>query len=575
MTDRPQKPRLSLFKKYFLAFFIAVTIPLLANGAVEAWFGYRDQRATIYARLKVEATAAAAEIRGFLDAIRDQMQWTVQLPWTPDSVERHRIDALRLLRQIPALVDVALIDGNGVERVRVSRIGEDVIESGIDRSAELEVAGARANGVWYGPVTLNRGSEPYMKVAIAGNRRAVGVVVAEINLTLIWNIVSAIRVGETGDAIVVDGDSRLVAHPNIALVLRGSDPVMTARLKALADAVQSGGGEPVTMEGANGRDVLAAMAPVAGVAWRVFVEQPVAEAYAPIHAAMLRTLFLMLAGAALAAALAFLLARRMTGPIQLLEEGAARIGAGRFDMPIKISTGDELEQLAGRFNTMAGELALSQERSERIARLKRFLSPQVAEIVERSGDGDMLEARIADVVVIFCDLRGFTSFSAKAQPEEIMRVLNQYHEVVGACISRSDATLTHFSGDGMMILLNAPVACPNSPVVRGIQLARQMQASVQELIIGWRADGHQIGFGIGVARGRATVGRIGYEGRFDYTAIGNVVNLASRLCSAAQDGQILIEENVVADAGAAVTIRALPPLAVKGLEAPVAVYEIA
>ena len=267
MTARSDAPRLSLFKKYFLAFFIAVTVPLMANGASESWFGYHDQRATLDARLKIEAAAAASEIRGFLYGIRDQMGWAVQLPWTRDNTEAHRLDALRLLRQVPAIVDFALVDGEGMERVRVSRIGEDVIDSGIDRSNDPAVVGAQTHRVWYGPVTLNRGSEPYMTLSVAGNRSSVGVAIAQVNLTLIWDAISAIRVGNSGLAFVIDNNARLVAHPDINRMLQGIDEATDVRLRALHQSILASGGEPVTGEDFEGPAVIAAAAPVAGVDW--------------------------------------------------------------------------------------------------------------------------------------------------------------------------------------------------------------------------------------------------------------------------------------------------------------------
>jgi adenylate cyclase len=562
-----------ILRKYFLALFAAVVVPLLVNGASEAWFGYQDQRTMLDARLVVEVSAAAKRIQGFLDGIRSQMQWALQ-PWTSASVEDHRIDALRLLRQVPAIAELTLIDGAGIERLTVSRTRPDAIGPGIDRSTDPAVSGARAAHSWYGPVTLNRGSEPYMTVAIAGNRPSVGVAVAQINLTLIWDVISAIQIEKTGMAFVIDSNSRLVAHPDIDLVLQGAIESTAAHLRALHAAMLASGGKPTTTEDVEGRTVLAAMMPIGGVDWEVFVVLPISEAYAPIRAALWRTGFLVLAGAAFALALAYLMARRMTGPIRRLEEGVARIGAGQFDHRITISTGDELERLAVRFNQMAGELALSQERSERIARLKRFLSPQVAEIVENSGDGGPLDARSAEVVVVFCDLRGFTDFSGRVEPEEIMRVIGDYYAAVGGSITHYQATLTHFSGDGLMVLLNAPLRCPDDPVLRAIRMAKDIQAAVQGLTAGWRARGHVMGFGIGLASGVATVGRVGYEERHDYTAIGTVVNLASRLCSAAADGQILIDGATAAGIAGAVALEPLGMSTLKGFSAPVPIYAV-
>jgi class 3 adenylate cyclase len=233
----------------------------------------------------------------------------------------------------------------------------------------------------------------------------------------------------------------------------------------------------------------------------------------------------------------------MTEPIRRLEEGTERIGAGQFEHRIHIRTGDELQRLADSFNAMAAGLAVSQERQERIAKLKRFLAPQVAELVDRKGDDGLLEGHRTQVVAVFCDLRGFTAFSAKAAPEEVMSVLSEYYEALGGIITEHAATLTRFEGDGLMVLVNAPVAV-EEPALRAVDMALGMQRSVQGLIVGWRNSGYGVGFGVGLAMGPATVGRIGYENRFDYTAIGSVVNLAARLCASAADREILIDVEV-------------------------------
>lgn len=330
---------------------------------------------------------------------------------------------------------------------------------------------------------------------------------------------------------------------------------------------------PVVTRDAEGRSLIVAAAPVTGVGWMVFVEQPLAEAFAPIYAALWRTFALLLAGGVLAAALAYWLAHRMTRPIQLLEDGADQIGAGNFEHRIQIATGDELGRLASRFNQMAGELAISQERLERISRLRQFLAPQVAELVERTGPDKMLESQRVDILAIFCDLRNFTAFSTRAEPDEIMGVLNMYYSALGPIIARYEATQTTFAGDGLMMILNAPLPCPDASL-RAVRMSVEMQAAVQSLAADWRARGHKIGFGIGLAKGPATVGRIGHENRLDYTAIGSVVNLASRLCSSAMDGQILIDTIAAADVAALVPLRNLGNRPLKGFDEPVAVYEI-
>jgi adenylate cyclase len=568
-----RRPRRPLFQKYFIVLFAAVVVPLLANGAGEAWFGYRDQKVMLSQRLRAEAGAAAGKLEGFLNDITDQLQWTVQLPWREGNDERHRFDVLRLMRQLPAVVEVMLVDGNGIERLHVSRVAPDDVNSGIDRTNDPAVDGARSHRIWYGPMTLYADSEPHMTIAVAGARANYGVTVAVVNLKLIWDVISSIHVGQLGDAFVLDRAGRLIAHPDISLVLRGENDPAAARLKELQQATIAGGGETIEGRDAESRAVIAAMAPIPGPDWMAFVEEPASEALTPLRAALWRTAMLLLAGAAFAAALGYLLARRMTGPIRLLGQGAAAIGAGHFDHKIEIATGDELEVLATRFNEMAGELALSQERSERIARLKRFLAPQVAELVEASDQEALLDSHRAEIVAVFCDLRGFTSFSHAARPEEMMGLVQEYYEALGEIITRYEATLTCFMGDGLMLLLNAPVPCPE-PAVRGVRMATEMQAAIQSLMSGWRARGHALGFGMGLAKGPAIVGRIGYEGRSDYTAIGNVVNLASRICGAAEDGQILVDAVMATEIGDELPLVQLGSRMLRGLTEAVSVFSV-
>ncbi len=572
--ERPTgQRRRSLFQKYFAVLFIAVVMPLVAKGLSDAWFGYRDQRALLDALLRTEAASAADKIGGFLDGIQDQLSWTVRRAWSKDAQDQHRFDALGVLRQVPAVVSITLVDGAGTERLYVSRIDMNRTAGGIDRSRDPAVTGARAARVWYGPVTYYQDSEPFMTVAVAGNRRAAGIAIAEVNLKLIWDVITAIRVGDSGHAFVLDQSGRLVAHPDISLVLRGTDDEAFQAMRGLRQTIEASGGEAVTAEDIDGETVVAAMAEITGVNWMVFVEQPLSEAFAPIYATLWRTAGLLLAGTAFAIALAYWLARRMTGPIRQLEQGTELIGAGQFDHRIEIASGDELERLATRFNRMAGELALSQERSERIARLKRFLAPQVAELVEKAGDESVLAGQRAEVVVVFCDLRGFTAFSARNRPEAVMEVLGDYYEALGAIITRNEATLTSFSGDGLMALIGAPVPCPE-PARRAVEMAIDMQKAVQGLIAVWRARGHDIGFGVGLAMGPATVGRIGYESRVEYTAIGSVANLASRLCASADDGRILID-NAVADAvRERLPLVALGARRFKGFDEPIDVYSV-
>src|SRR5215212_11154380 len=288
-----------LFQKYLLVLFMAVAIPLAISGVVEAWFGYRDQQARLDQLLGVQATSAAAEIHDFIYGITNQLGWLVQVPWSDEPDEQRRTEALRLFRQAPAIVSLALIDNRGLERLFVSRIGLNRIESRTDRSADPGVIGARSVHIWFSDVSYHRGSEPHLTVAVAGNRPSVGVVVAEVNLKLIWDVISAIKVGQTGHAFVLDAQGRLIAHPDISLVLRGADETVLGPLKGIRAAVVGADGT-ATAADLQGHTIAAAAAPVPGPDWTVLVEQPLAEAFRPIYQALMRTGGLLLAGSLLA-----------------------------------------------------------------------------------------------------------------------------------------------------------------------------------------------------------------------------------------------------------------------------------
>ncbi|MET4480025.1 adenylate/guanylate cyclase domain-containing protein [Bradyrhizobium sp. F1.13.3] len=568
----PQDRFRSLFPKYLLALFVAVAIPLAFNGVIEGWFGYRDQRARLDQWLGLQSASAAAEIHDFIQGVTTQLGWLVQLPWTEEPDERRRTDALRLLRQAPAITSLTLLDGNGLERLYISRIGLNRIESRADRSADPALAGARVAQVWFSEVSYNRGSEPYLTVSIVGNRPAVGAVVADVNLKLIWDVISAIKFGKTGYAFVLDRSGRLVAHPDISLVLRGAEEATSEPFRAIRDAIGPGRGF-ATSRDAQGHYVAASAAPVQGPDWTVVVEQPLSEAYAPLYAALWRTVMLLAMSSILAGILAYVLADRMTVPIKLLEEGTQKIGAGSFDHRISIHTRDEFQRLANSFNRMASELEQAQQHQERIAKLKRFLAPQVADLVDRAGDDSVLDGRRTEVVVVFCDLRGFTAFSAGAAPEEVMSVLSEYYETLGRVIAKFEATLINFSGDGLMVLVNAPVPI-EEPALRAIDLAVDMQKNVQALIAGWQSQGYHVGFGVGLASGPATVGRIGYKDRLDYTAIGSVVNLAARLCASAADKEVLIDAEVAAAAKGKRPLEELGDRKIKGFDEAIPIFGI-
>jgi signal transduction histidine kinase len=378
------KIRSRLFTKYVALFVAVVAIALLSNGIFEVFFYYREHKAALIRIQHEQAEAAAAKIGQFIKEIESQLGWTTQLPWSAGSIEQRRFDALRLLRQVPAITELAQVDSTGKERLRVSRLAMDVVDSGLDLSKEPKFAEAVAHKVYYGPVYFRRESEPYMTLSLAGTRKDAGVSIAEVNLKLIWDVVSQIKVGEHGHAYVVGAQGRLIAHPDISLVLRNTD--MSKLLQVQAAQARNAGTNPEALEGAEnvqGQKVLTATAPIAPLGWTMFVELPVEEAYASLYAALQR-LAIVLAGASIFAVLAgIFLARRMVGPIQAMRAGAERIGGGDFAQRISIKTGDELEGLANQFNDMGARLQesyahLEKKVEQRTAELRESLEQQTA-----------------------------------------------------------------------------------------------------------------------------------------------------------------------------------------------------
>jgi HAMP domain-containing protein len=349
--------RIGLFLKYVALVFAVVLVALITNGAFELWFSYQEYKSSLIRIQREQAEAAADKIGQFVHEIEAQVGWTTQLPWSDSTFEQRRFDGSRLLRQVPAITELSQLDAAGHEQLRVSRLAMDVTRSNIDYSHEPKFTEAVAHKVYFGKVYFRRESEPYMTLSLAGTRRDAGVSVAEVNLKLIWDVVSQIKVGEHGRAYVVDGQGRLIAHPDISLVLRNTDLSQLAQVQAArAQATGKPADQVQEAEEVKGRRVLTAYAPVAPLGWFMFVELPIEEAYAPLYATLYRSVLLLLAGLALALIAGLFLARRMVVPIQALRRGAALIGAGDLSQRIAIKTGDELEGLADQFNDMAGKL---------------------------------------------------------------------------------------------------------------------------------------------------------------------------------------------------------------------------
>lgn len=245
---------------------------------------------------------------------------------------------------------------------------------------------------------------------------------------------------------------------------------------------------------------------------------------------------------------------------------------------------DQTVEQAARLEVQAAELvqmnrtlekrvAEQLEELERVSQLKRFFSPQLADFIVSTGQDELMAGHRREITVMFCDLRGFTAFSEVAEPEEVMNVLREYHDTAGPLIFDYGATLDHFAGDGIMAILNDPVPVPD-PAARAVRMSVDIRDQVLRLVKQWHKRGHDLGLGIGVATGYATLGQIGFEGRFYYGAIGTVLNVASRLCNAAESGQILISRRVAMDVEEIAELAPLGEKIFKGLRRPVETFAV-
>ncbi|WP_293866201.1 ATP-binding protein [uncultured Alsobacter sp.] len=346
---------------------LLVTVALLFNGAVNMALSYREALASASEVQREKAQAASERVIQFFDGIETQMGWTTRAEWARATLEQRRYDFIRLLRQSPPITDVIQIDGTGKERLRYSRLEPDAVDSGQDFSTDPRFAEAVAKKIWYGPVTFRRGSEPYMTLSMAHAGRNPGVTSASVNLKLIWDVVSSIRVGDTGYAFVTDETGKLVSHPDMSLVLRGSDvsarPQVAAALAGRDDGV---GIQVAGLEGGQGlaSQVLSTHVRVPRLGWIVFVEMPLREVLNPVLVSLSQTALLLALGVLMAIVFGSLLAGRLVVPIKQLQAGALRLGEGDLTQRIPVTSKDEIGTLAVRFNDMAGRIQEAQETLE-------------------------------------------------------------------------------------------------------------------------------------------------------------------------------------------------------------------
>jgi class 3 adenylate cyclase/HAMP domain-containing protein len=300
----------------------------------------------------------------------------------------------------------------------------------------------------------------------------------------------------------------------------------------------------------------------------------------------------------LALLLGFIISWSLILPLREADAFLSRVAKGEFSATISIPNRDEFGALATHMNQMSRDLRRGYEQIEaqaveladlnqgleirvdeqvtqieRLGRLRRFLSPHVADLIVQRGEDSLLQSHRRQIATVFCDLRGFTAFSETGEPEDVMEILQNYHETIGRLIHEYEGTIDHRAGDGLMVIFNDPLPCED-PARRAVSLAVAMRDHIRGLTADWYRLGHKLGFGVGVSFGYATLGMVGFEGRFDYTANGSEVNLASRLCDEAEDGQILLGERTYAALDGCVEVEPAGIFDLKGFQQSITAYNV-
>jgi class 3 adenylate cyclase/HAMP domain-containing protein len=789
-NDRVRFLREGLFAKYVVALVGLVVFVLAVNGAMEIWITYRGIKSSLHDGMSDKAEATAKRIAQSVSELERQISWVTRA--SSNTLDLRRADYTQLLRQVPQVSQLSLLNSNGREQLRLTR-QTVTLGSNADFSRDVRFTETVSRGTSFAPAYL-RDQQPFMSIALSHADGSI--TVAEVDLDFLSEFLIDAQVGKVAYAYVTDSKGDVLATSS-------NGPEVGKNLSALPQVLavsKPGGVAPASGTDANGDAVLTTSSLVPKLGWRVFFEQPTAQALTPIRDQLVRIALLIALGLVVAIIAGTIMARRLLVPITALQAGARRLGAGDFGHRIEVKTSDELEELANQFNGMAGQLAETysnleakvnertrdlaqsinelkvleevgravassldlnavlptvaaraleithadavliygydagnhqfslteaigidkaaegrhraidadhsplgeaatsgepiaipqlsampehalrdvaveagfqsvlvvplvdqtgilgslvvlrrnegefsanliglmktfahqavlamrnarlfsevdhksrellaandivreqasklQEQTdqlrdwnrsleervetqlgeiERIRRLERFLAPQVAQLIASSdGHKGLLDSHRREVTVVFCDLRGFTAFTETTEPEEAMNVLREYHAALGELIFKYEGTLDRYAGDGVMILFNAPIQFEDH-TARAVRMAVEMRDTIGALTDKWRNRGHNLGFGIGIALGYATLGQIGFEQRLEYAAIGSVTNLASRLCDEAKANQIVVSRRVYGMVEPWVEGRPIDDLNLKGFNHPILAAEI-
>lgn len=370
----------SIATRYAALVVALLSAALIVSGALQTWSAHRDRQAALEVLQREKAQAAAVEVSRFTENILRSLDWVTLsvAPSTSTDIEQRRFEFLKLLRLEPAITTATLVGTDGRELLRVSRIEADRLSSGIDLSGEPGFGAARTTRAHFSDVRFVAQTEPYLTVAVPSAARDGSVVIADVNLKFVRTVVSEIKVGATGYAYVVDARGRLVSHPEMSLVLQVTDMSQLAQVQAATAPGAPAQGFAHNAHALDGAAVLAAYAKIAPLNWTVFVEQPRAEAIAPLMESIERSGLILLVALAVAVTAGVFAARRLVAPIGELRRGAQRFGAGDFAHRIEVDSGDELQELAANFNAMAEQLR------EIYSSLERRVNDRTRELNERN-----------------------------------------------------------------------------------------------------------------------------------------------------------------------------------------------
>jgi signal transduction histidine kinase/DNA-binding response OmpR family regulator/putative methionine-R-sulfoxide reductase with GAF domain len=453
-------PRGRLVRKYVVVLLVLVGGVLMASSLVELYFAYQETKRAIVREERAKARAAAVTIDEFVRDVERRVRETTRAASDDPAaaqlgigklafraglaqalIEQRELDFLRLLRDVPAITEVSHLDVSGREQLRVSRLALDAVGSQEDRSQTPKFVEAKAGKTYWSPVSLRNGVEPYLILAVPVGQYAVEVTTAEISLKAVQQAIARLQVGGGGYAYVVDSRGRLFAHPDVRLVRQNRDLSALPQVRDTRSERPAafGGDEPATVaEGLQGGQVLAAHAAIPALGWTVLVERPLADAYAPLRAPILRSAIIFILGLGLSVLASFLLARRMAAPIRVLQAGAARIGAGDLGHRIEVRTGDELEALGEEFNRTAAHL------EESYANLEQKVEARTRELADANAElTQTLEQQTATAEI----LRVISRSPKDSQPvfdaiaRKVLRLCDAGYSVVG----RYDGELLHLA----------------------------------------------------------------------------------------------------------------------------------